>query len=282
MKAILKKVLKLLVKEMPFYQPRAAMLRRCGYTVGKDVYVGEDLIIIDEPSDWGMIAIGDGVAISPRVTLVVSSRPNFSRIAPYVPVEPVRALRRGFPYTACYAGLMGFEDGVLELIESIRYVVHDLGRRDILFVLLGDGAVRPHALAKVEAWGLEAFVDMPGMIHDKLLLRQYMSTADALLSPEPLTPLNAKSTFIKIGEYMSIGKPIVAYDLQETRYTAQEATVYVEPADAEGFGQAIMALLDDPERARRMGEIGRQRILNQFGWEHQQQNLFRAYAVALA
>ena len=49
--------------------------------------MGEDLIIVDEPSDRGMVTIGYRVAISPRVTLVVSSRPNFSRIAPYVPVR---------------------------------------------------------------------------------------------------------------------------------------------------------------------------------------------------
>ena len=87
MRAIMKRVLKLLVKHMPMYQLRSAMLRLCGYAAGKDVYVGEDLIIIDEPSDWGMVSIGDRVAIFPRVTLVVSSRPNFSRVAPYVPVK---------------------------------------------------------------------------------------------------------------------------------------------------------------------------------------------------
>jgi len=87
MRAIMKKMLKLLVKQMPGYQLRAALLRLCGYAVGRDVYVGEDLIIVDEPSDWGMVSIGDRVAVSPRVTLVVSSRPNFSRIAPYVPVR---------------------------------------------------------------------------------------------------------------------------------------------------------------------------------------------------
>lgn len=87
MRAIIKRMLKLLVKQMPMYRLRAAMLRLCGYAVGKDVYVGEDLIIIDEPSDWGMVSIGDRVAVSPRVTLVVSSRPNFSRMAAYVPVK---------------------------------------------------------------------------------------------------------------------------------------------------------------------------------------------------
>ena len=89
MRAIVKKVLKLLVKHMPMYQLRSAMLRLCGYPVGKDAYVGEDLIIIDEPSDWGMVSIGDRVAVSPRVTLVVSSRPNFSRIGPYIDLAPV-------------------------------------------------------------------------------------------------------------------------------------------------------------------------------------------------
>jgi maltose O-acetyltransferase len=87
MRAVLKKVLKLLVKHMPMYQLRAAILRWCGYVVGKNAYVGEDLLIIDEPSDRGMVTIGDRVAISPRVTLVVSSRPNFSMTAPYVPVK---------------------------------------------------------------------------------------------------------------------------------------------------------------------------------------------------
>ena len=90
MTALVKKLLKLLVKNMPGYPLRAAMLRWCGYAVGQDVYIGEDLIIIDEPADRGMVSIGDRVAISPRVTLVVSSRPNNSRIAPFVPVKHAR------------------------------------------------------------------------------------------------------------------------------------------------------------------------------------------------
>jgi len=87
MKTIIKKVLKLLAKYMPVYQLRAALLRWCGYAVGKEVFIGEDLIIIDELVDRGMVTIGDRTAIAPRVTLVVSSRPNSSRIAPYVKVE---------------------------------------------------------------------------------------------------------------------------------------------------------------------------------------------------
>ena len=84
---IVKRLLKLSVKHIPGHRLRPALLRGCGVRVGRDVYIGEDLIIIDEPADWGMVSIGNRAAISPRVTLVVSSRPNESRIAPYVPVR---------------------------------------------------------------------------------------------------------------------------------------------------------------------------------------------------
>lgn len=60
-------------------------MRAAGYTIGKDVYIGEDLIIIDELNGRGHLNVGDRVAIAERVTLVISSRPNFSRISPYVP-----------------------------------------------------------------------------------------------------------------------------------------------------------------------------------------------------
>lgn len=80
---------------------------------------------------------------------------------------------------------------------------------------------------------------------------------------------------------MAIGKPVVASDLPESRYTAQEAAIYVAPGNIQEFGRAIVTLLADPERRQSMGEFGRQRILNDLSWDHQKQNLFKAYAVAL-
>jgi glycosyltransferase involved in cell wall biosynthesis len=235
-------------------------------------------VVISTNQSYRQIARDRGRVSADRI-VILRNGPKSSEFAP---VEPVPALKRDFPYLACYVGVMGHGDGVLELLASIRYIVQDMDRRDILFGLLGDGAVRPQALARVEAWGLESVVDMPGMIRDRLALRQYMSTADVCLSPEPLTPFNARSTFIKIGEYMAMGKPVVAYDLPETRYTAEEAAIYVPPGNTQEFGRAIVALLDDPERGRRMGEFGRRRVSEHLSWEQQRQNLFKAYALALA
>lgn len=82
---IYKRLLKLAARHTPGYKIRLCLLKAAGYTIGKDVYIGEDLIIIDEIDDKGNLFVGDRVAIAERVTLVISSRPNFSRIAPFVP-----------------------------------------------------------------------------------------------------------------------------------------------------------------------------------------------------
>ena len=46
---------------------------------------------------------------------------------------------------------------------------------------------------------------------------RYLSTADICLDPNPSSPLNDVSTWIKVMEYMALGKPIVSFDLKETR-----------------------------------------------------------------
>lgn len=206
---------------------------------------------------------------------------NGPKVDDFSPVEPVPELKKGFPIMVSYLGVMGYGDGIPEMIDAIRYVLTELGRRDILFTLIGDGAKRAEALQKIQEWHLDEYVEMPGMIRDKLLLRQYLSTSDICLSPEPLTPLNVHSTFIKVGEYMAIGIPVVAYDLDETRWTAEGAAVYVEPGDIKEYGRAIVRLADQPDQRLKMGEIGRNRIVNLLSWEHQEANLLQAYEKVL-
>ena len=43
----------------------------------------------------------------------------------------------------------------------------------------------------------------------------------------------------------------MAFDLTETRVSADDAAVYAEPNDVAAFAQAIADLVDDPDAARR-------------------------------
>jgi maltose O-acetyltransferase len=80
-----KKLLKLIAKNLPGCGLRIRLLRLCGYQIGQDVYIGEDFIIIDDLGDTRLdLNIGDRASISPRVTFVMHTQPNESRIVPYV------------------------------------------------------------------------------------------------------------------------------------------------------------------------------------------------------
>ena len=202
---------------------------------------------------------------------------NGPKIHEFTPVDPDLLLRKKFPYVACYVGIMGEDDGVSELVEVIRHVVSNLKRQDLLFILVGDGSDLPLVKQKVTDYGLDKFIEMPGMIRDDVLLRRYMCSADVLLSPEPWTPLNAHSTFIKIAEYMAMGKPIVAYDLKESRYTAREAAIFVPPGETLKYAEAILKLVDDEPLRKKMGETGQHRVRETLGWEYQQKTLVQEF-----
>jgi len=87
-KKVKKKSLKLIAKQLPGCGMRIKLLRMCGYKIGDQVYIGEDFIIIDDLGELGdtrcNLSIGDRTAVSPRVTFVLHTQPNESRIAPHV------------------------------------------------------------------------------------------------------------------------------------------------------------------------------------------------------
>jgi glycosyltransferase involved in cell wall biosynthesis len=93
--------------------------------------------------------------------------------------------------------------------------------------------------------------------------------------------MNDKSTMNKIMEYMAMGKPIVQFDVREGRFSAQDASLYAKPNDPVDMAQKIAELVDDPERRAAMGALGRKRVSEVLGWQHQIAPLINAYKQAL-
>ena len=81
---------------------------------------------------------------------------------------------------------------------------------------------------------------------------------------------------------MALRKPVISFDLKETRFSAGPAALYVTPNDEGKFAEAIAALMDDPEKRRQMGECGRARVETDFGWHMTSRNLLQAYQYLLA
>jgi len=123
-------------------------------------------------------------------------------------------------------------------------------------------------------------VEFTGRVPDDELWR-ILGTADVCVSPDRANAMNDKSTMNKVLEYMALSKPIVQFDLTEGRYSTGEASLYAAANDTRDFAHKLASLLDDPERRRRMGEIGRARVEAELGWHNQVPKLLQAYAVAL-
>ncbi len=175
-----------------------------------------------------------------------------------------------------YAGTMGIQDGVDYLLRALQCLI-DLGRTDFFCVLVGDGDALPNLRLMAEDMGLARYLFFSGWVdHGKVA--SYLSEADICVSPEPSNPYNDRSTLIKIMEYMALAKPIVAFELPETRFTAGEAAIYATPNEELDFARKIATLMDDPTRRKKMGRIGRERVENELAWLHQKDNLLDAYS----
>ncbi len=70
-------------------------------------------------------------------------------------------------------------------------------------------------------------------------------------------------------EALAHARPVVATPVGGIPSLIQhgETGLLVEPGDAEGLRSAIMSLLDDPDRSREMGALGRERIAGMCGWD---------------
>ena len=171
----------------------------------------------------------------------------------------VPELRRGRKHLVAYIGVMGPQDGVDLAVRAAAYIVRNLGREDISFTFMGAGDSHQQIVALRDELGLQDYVELPGRVPDDTVVN-VLSTAAVGLSPDPKNPLNDVSTMNKTLEYMAFGLPVVAFDLKETRVSAENAAVYVPDGDIDGYARAILEHLDDPPRRRAMGEITRARI----------------------
>jgi glycosyltransferase involved in cell wall biosynthesis len=206
---------------------------------------------------------------SPAEVTVVRTGPDPERL---VRGEGKAELRRGRKYLAAYIGVMGPQDGVDIVVRAAHVVVHELGRDDIAFTLIGKGDCFDELVALRDQLNLAGHVEFTGRAPDSLVA-EILSTADIGLSPDPKNPLNDVSTMNKTMEYMAYELPVVAFDLLETRVSAGDAAVYVTPNDVHDYAKAIVDLMDDEARRAQLGKIGRVRIEEELAWSYQR----RAY-----
>src|SRR6478609_5885427 len=237
--------------------PEGKQLPRCGLAALERATFRTADHVVSTNASYAEIALRRGDKRPADVT-VVRTGPDPERLRRR---ETVPALRRGRKHLVAYIGVMGPQDGVDLAVRAAAHVVHDMGRKDVVFTFMGAGDSYDQLVVLRDELGLLDYVDLPGRVPDETVI-DVLSTAAVGLSPDPKNPLNDVSTMNKTLEYMAFELPVVAFDLKETRVSADNAATYVEPNDIAAYARAIAELLDDPDRRRAMGRDGRQRVVD--------------------
>ena len=89
-KRLKNKLGKLLAQFFPLNKVRVLGLKLCGFDIGEQVYIGQELIVASVLSDKSChLIIGDRVAVGPRVTILLSSDANWSKLMEKI--KPIRS-----------------------------------------------------------------------------------------------------------------------------------------------------------------------------------------------
>ncbi|HTS71838.1 MAG TPA: glycosyltransferase family 4 protein [Terriglobia bacterium] len=213
--------------------------------------------------------------MDPRRVFTVRSCPDLKDLR----VSPTPALKQGKPYLVVYLGVMGQQEGLGLLLEAIEYIVKERRRKDVCFVMIGDGTEKPYLQARCAAMGLDRVVTFTGKLNSAEYA-PYLSTADVCVASDPKNLMNDKSTMNKILDYMAYGRPTVLFELTEGRRSAGDAALYARPNDPMDFAEQILKLLNSEPLRRQLGECGRKRIEGRLNWEMEKVAFLAAYAAA--
>jgi glycogen synthase len=163
------------------------------------------------------------------------------------------------PY-ALFVGRISEQKGIFQLLEAARGLP-----AGVQLVLCASSPDTPELLARLEAavagrpeirW-INAMLPVPEVV-------QLYSHAAVFVCPSIYEPFGLINL-----EAMACGTPVVASRVGGIPEVVVDGETgwLVAPGDPAELGGALRHALDDPERARRMGEAGRRRVEAHFSWD---------------
>jgi colanic acid biosynthesis glycosyl transferase WcaI len=157
-------------------------------------------------------------------------------------------------FLVVHAGNMGVKQGLDVVLEAARRCDHP----DVLFLLVGDGAVRPRLEARGRALGLRNLRFLPLLPRDEF--HDLLAATDVAL----VTQQRVVADIVFPSKVLAIfasGRPVVASVSagSEVARVVREAAagLVVPPEDPAALLQAVLALRDDAAVRRRAAERGR-------------------------
>ena len=163
-------------------------------------------------------------------------------------------------FVCSYVGTVGMACGLEVVIEAARKL-KQMGRENIAFLIVGDGARRDELQKMATEHQLDNIV-FTGR-QDKDLIPNFLSISDACLVHLKNTELFKTVIPSKIFEAAGMAKPIIigVAGFATEIVKRANAGICIEPENAEQLAQEVKNLADDPQLCQSLGQAGREYVI---------------------
>jgi len=155
------------------------------------------------------------------------------------------------------------------MLKEFRLVVDQ--RPDVRLKIVSDASMAPYnaLIRELKLADRVVLIDA-----DYFLLPAQLHSAMIALSPRVV----CDGLPIKVLNYMATGRAIVAFAGSAEILEHNNTGIVVRDGDVEAFSKAILDLLDDPQRARELGQKARAHVEEFFVWESAVEALEKIYS----
>ena len=235
-------------------------LLRLLYRLERWLYAGSDHIVTVGEGYWEDL-VDKGVPCE-KLSIV----PNGVDRGIFWPREPTDMLARfGMQdrFTCAYVGTIGMAAGLEVVIEAAEQL-RDLGRNDISFLLVGDGAERERLERIAQEKGLDNLTFTGRLPKEKM--PEVLAATDVCLVHLRKVDLFKRVMPSKIFEIAAMKRPIILGIAGHAAkfLKAANAGVCIEPENARELVDAVCALTSDPAACRAYGQSGHDYVVENY------------------
>ena len=165
-----------------------------------------------------------------------------------------------------YVGTLDKRRGLDILVRSFARVRGKVP--NVILIMVGDGTDKRNLEKLVYDLDIQNHVIFPGKVPYSEV-PSFIAAADVAVSPIPPKWYYIISSPLKLIEYMAMAKPVVANEeIPEHKEVLEESGGGIcVPFTPEAFAEAIIEVLDNPEKAAEMGRRGREWVVKNRSYE---------------